>query len=269
MLTEIIREALLEARRVLSECLSKGLVNVEGRGWSGDYSRQFDILTEKAIINVIKNNLDKVYIVSEEVGEIPCKDPDFYVLIDPVDGSTNVSQGLPFSASAITVSKSPRMDDIIAAGVIDHQTGKLYLGDRDRGVMVMGNPPSMRRNISLKDALVFIDLSIIKENEKDTKLVEWCVKMITKSGNSRFFAAANLEISYILEGKADAYACLSRDLKVLDFCAPATMVRWAGGEYRLINGNEEMLLTKNGRFGIIVASTKNLLEEILSLRITT
>lgn len=267
MLREIIQEALLEAYRTLHESLSRGLTKVEGKGWSGDYSRQFDILTEKAIIKVIKDNLDNVYIISEEIGKIPCNNPEFYVLIDPVDGSTNASRGLPFYASSITISKSPRIDDIIAAGVIDHQTGKVYLGDREHGITIDGKPASINRDISLQDALVIVDLSSLKEiGENHIDSINWCVKIITKAKHTRFFAAASLEIAYILEGKADAFACPRPDLKLMDFCASANLVKWAGGEYRVIREEGEALLTGNDRFGVIVASTRNLLEEIFSLR---
>jgi len=266
MLRDLIRDALLEARCALRESLSKGLTEIEGKGGFGDYSRKFDVLTEKAIIDVIRDNLDKVYIISEEVGEIPCKDPDFYVLVDPVDGSTNASRGLPFYASSIAVAKSPKIGGVIAAGIIDHQTGKIYLGERERGVTIEGNPPSMNRDVSLENALVFADLSNLKktsENGVDPR--DWCTKIITKARHARFFAAASLEIAYILEGKADAFVCISRDLKIMDFCASANLVKWAGGEYVLMGGAEAPLTT-NARFGIIVASTKRLLEEIFSLR---
>ena len=267
MLREIIRDALLEAHHVLQHALSKGLTKIEGRGGFGDYSRQFDILTEKAIIKSIKNRLNRAYIVSEEVGEVPCEDPEFYVLIDPVDGSTNASRGLPFYASSIAVAKSPKMDDVIAAGVINHQTGKIYLGDEESGVTVNGSPPSMSKQVSLKDALVFADLSSLKKEEEDGfNPRDWCTAIITKARHARFFAAASLEIAYILEGKADAFVCVSRDLKVMDFCASAVLVKWAGGEYRILGGKGDILLTENTRLGIIVASTNSLLEEILSLK---
>lgn len=267
MLREVIREALLEARRVLRNSLAMGLTKVEGKGWSGDYSRQFDILTEKAIIRILKNNLDRAYVISEEIGEIPCSDPDFYVLVDPVDGSINASRGLPFYASSIAIAKSLSMNDVVAAGVIDHQTGTIYLGDREQGVTIDGNSPSMNRNVYLRDALICVDLSSLRNVDGiPTNSVDWCVRAVTKARHARFFAAACLEIAFILEGKTDAFICLYPDLKVMDFCASANLVKWAGGEYRVIGGEDEPLLTDNGRFGIVVASTRELLEEIFSLR---
>ncbi len=262
-LREIIKEALLEARRALREALSEGLTGVESKGSFGDLSHKFDILTEKAIIDVIKKRIKRPYIISEEIGYLPCEDPELYVLIDPVDGSNNVAHGLPFYASSIALSKSPLISDVLAAGVIDHATGKLYIGDKDAGVIVDGRPPSMSTVRSLQNALVFADLASMK---RESSRRDWCTKIITGARHVRFFGAASLEIAYILDGKADAFACISRDSKIMDFCASMYLVKWAGGYYSIIDGDENVPMTEKKRLGVVIASTKELLEEILSLK---
>lgn len=266
MLREVIQEALVKARHTLQDSLSMGFTKIEKRGWSGDYSRQFDILAEKTIIEVIKSRLNKVYIISEEIGEIPCNDPDFYVLIDPVDGSTNALRGIPFYSSTIAISKSLRAEDVIAVGVMDHQTGKMYLGDREHGVTIDGNAPSMNKNIfSLKDALILVDPSSMRTMHS-RNLVDWCARIVARAGHVRALASASLEIAYILEGKADAFICLSPQLRLMDFYASATLLKWAGGTFKLIGGKGELSLREITRFGMIAASTESLLEEILSLQ---
>ncbi|MCD6235838.1 MAG: hypothetical protein J7J94_02435 [Thaumarchaeota archaeon] len=262
-LTDVIKEALLEARRVLSEALSKNMIQVESKGGFGDLSRQFDILTEKAVISVVKKYLDKPYIISEEIGYLPQENPEYYVLVDPVDGSTNASHGLPFYASSIAISKSLSMKDVIAAGVIDHISGKIYLGDVENGVKINGAPPSLSDVKSLKDALIFLDLSGAKRSGEGKW---WFMKIMENAKHTRFFAAANLEIAYILEEKADAFACTTPDLKVMDLCAPMYLVKWSGGHYSIIGGDETISLTEKKRLGVVVASTKELLDEILGLR---
>jgi len=266
MLKKLIREALLQARKTLLRSLSQGLIQVEGRGSFGDFSRRFDLLTEKAIIDVIRRNLEEVYIVSEEIGHIPCEDPKYYALIDPVDGSTNASHGLPFYASSIIISKSPYIRDVIAAGVIDHSTGTIFLGDRENGALIDGKPASVRKTRSLSEALIFVDLGTLNlRKDRPRQAREWCVRLIGTARHARFFAAANLEICYILQGKADGFACVSEELKLMDFCAPMCLVKWSGGAFRII-GEENPLLTENKRYGVIVASTRELLEEMSALK---
>jgi len=267
MLERIIEEALLESRRVLLESLSKGLIGIRGKGGFGDYSREFDVLTEKAILRILRKRLDNVFIISEELGCAPCEKPDYYVLIDPVDGSTNASRGIPFFATSIVIAESPKIEDILAAGVIDHLTGKLYLGDRENGVTINGAPPSLSRIKSLRESLVLVDLaSLKKKSENDVNPQDWCAKIITRAKHARFLAAASLEIAYILEGKADAFACVSHDLKIMDFCASISLLKWAGGDYMILGGDNNILLTENRRLGVIASSTENLLREIYSLK---
>lgn len=264
VLRAIIQEALLRGHEALMKCIAESLTGIKGRGKFGDPSHQFDLITERVIIEYLKSVLKKVYIISEETGEVSCDNPDLYALIDPVDGSNNVANGLSFSASAILLSRGPYFSDAIAAGVIDHSSGRIYLGCRDE-VSVNGTHPKLRRAIKLSEALIFLDPASLKKDEEDeynpTKL---SIRLIRKAKHTRFFAAASLEIAYILDGRADAFACLSKDLKLMDFAASAHLLRWAGGAYKILDEENPSLLDTK-RYGIIATSSREILEEILNL----
>jgi fructose-1,6-bisphosphatase/inositol monophosphatase family enzyme len=263
-LRNVIRKALLKGHKALMECIRNGLTGVEGRGSFGDYSHQFDLITEKAVIDYLKKSLDgKVYIVSEESGEIKCDSPEIYALIDPVDGSNNVANGIMFCASAILISRSPYLSGALAAGVIDHSSGKIYLGD-ENGISINGEPLKLRKN-NLSNALVFLDLaSLMKDNEDAYNPTELSLRLIRGAKHVRFFAAASLEIAHILEGRADVFACLSKDLKIMDFAASVCLLRWAGGAYKIL-GSENPSLLDTRRYGVVAASSRGLLDEILAL----
>jgi len=263
-LRDIIRDALLKGHEALVECMRNGLTGVEGKGSFGDYSHQFDLATEKAIIDYVRRAFDeKAYIISEEAGEIRCNNPELYVLIDPVDGSNNVANGVMFCASVILISKSPYLSGALAAGIIDHSSGKIYLGD-ENGVSIIGGHLKLRRN-NLSNAFVFLDLAgLMKDVEDSYNPTELSLKLVRKAKNTRFFAAASLEIAHILEGKADAYACFAKDLKIMDFAASVCLLRWAGGAYKIL-GDEDPSLLDTRRYGVVAASSKELLSEILAL----
>lgn len=263
-LRNIIQEALKEGHETLMKCIFNGLTRVEGRGSFGDYSHQFDLMTERAIVEYLKKSIERVYIISEEIGEIGCRNPEIYALIDPVDGSNNVANGLPFCASAILLAKGPYLSDAIAAGVIDHSSGRIYLGDRD-GVSVNGRSIRIERRAGLSDALVFLDLGSLKTDvEGSYNPTELSIRLIRKAKHTRFFAAASLEIAYILEGRADAFVCFSKDLKLMDFAASVCLLKWAGGAYKIF-GDENPSLLDTNRYGVVAASSREILEEILNL----
>jgi fructose-1,6-bisphosphatase/inositol monophosphatase family enzyme len=264
MLKNVIRDALREGHEALIRCISEGLTGVERRGSFGDYSRKFDLITERAIIAGLKRTIERIYIISEEVGKIECNNPEIYALIDPVDGSNNVANGLSFSASAILLAKGPYLSDAIAAGVIDHSSGRIYLGDKN-DVSVDDRSPSIRKKVRLSDALVFLDLGSLRKDVEDSyNPTELSIRLIRSAKHTRFFAAASLEIAHILEGRADAYACFTKDLKIMDFAASICLLKWAGGVYKIL-GDENPLLLDTRRYGVIAASSEELLGEILAL----
>lgn len=263
-LKNVIREALLRGHEALMKCIAEGLMEVEGRGSFGDYSHKFDLVTEKAIIDYLKSSLNRVYIVSEEVGDVRCSDPEIFALVDPVDGSSNVANGIPFCASAILLASGPHLSDAIAAGVIDHSSGTIYLGDKN-SVSVNDRPPSIRNRGGLSEALVFLDLASLKTELEDSyNPTELGIRLVRKAKQARFFAAASLEIAYILDGRADAYACFAKDLKVMDFAASVCLLKWAGGAYKILDHDNPSLLDSR-RYGVVAASSEKILREILDL----
>jgi len=261
-LRECVKEALMSGHETLMEALSEDRREVVGRGGFGDLSYGFDRLTEKAIVDALTRKLDNFYLISEELGFIPRESPEYYVVVDPVDGSTNAFYGIPFYASSIAISSSPKAEDILVAGVIDHARRKIFLGDKESGVSVDQHAPSLRKTSSLQDSLIQMNLDAIKDERAELR--KWAERIIGRSKHLRCFSAASLEICYLLEGKADAYICLTPNLKVMDFYASAFLLKWAGGAYTILGG-EPTLLDK-GKYGIIAASNQALLQEILSLR---
>ena len=78
-------ENLLEPRKVI-----KGWESGQG----GDWSRKIDIESEKAIIRTVQEHGMSPTFIGEECGKIPGREG--YLIIDPIDGTTNATSGLPF-----------------------------------------------------------------------------------------------------------------------------------------------------------------------------
>lgn len=261
-LMELIKNALIEGHRVLEKTLETNGKEICGRGAYGDMSFAFDLAVEEAIINFLRQNLDGCVIISEESGIIRGSNPRYYVLMDPVDGSKNAWKGIPFYCTSITIARGPKISDIVAAGVIDHPRNKLYLGELGVGVEVSGRRPRLSTVRSLKEAMLLVD----HDSVKDIETREWTLKILHRCRGTRFLAAAALETALILEGAVDGFLCPSRSLKLMDFIASAFLVELAGGNYRIVGEDRNTLLKDNGKFGILVTSTQELLDEILSLR---
>ena len=261
-LIEVVKKALIESHRALEKALKADGKEVCGRGAYGDISYAFNLAVEEAVINFLRQNLDRCMVISEESGVVGDHNPRYYVLMDPIDGSKNAWKGIPFYCTSISIAMGPRVSDIVAAGVIDHPRNKLYVGEVDVGVEVSGEKPRLSMTKSFENAMLLMDLASVKAVETR----RWGLKVLERCWGTRFFSAAALEMALILEGVVDGFLCLSRSLKLMDFIAPAFLLNLAGGRYEIIGGDENTLLMDSRRFGVLAASTQELLDEIQSLR---
>jgi len=55
-------------------------------------------------------------------------------------------------------------------------------------------------------------------------------------------------------------------LKLMDFAASITLLKWIGGAYLIIGGEKDPSIYDRGRYGVIAATNESLLQEILSLK---
>ncbi len=259
-LIEVLSEALEEARRAAQESLRKGVRTLD-KGAYGDVSYTFDVDVESAVVEVLRSRLGDVVIASEEMGVKKFGNPKYYVVIDPVDGSKNAARGLPFYSTAITIARGEKIRDIVAAGVINLVSGERFLGEVGGDVIVDGGKPRLSRVRKLSDAFIFLDHGSFRPEGRG-----WALKIMDKAKDTRFFSSAALELAQILKGRADAFVCLGRTLRFMDFIASAFLLQLSGGYYQVIGGDEDSSILSGERVAAIAASTHQLLDEILSVR---
>lgn len=79
-------------------------MEVIGFGVSGDLSRRIDLLAEELVVSEVGKLGLSAWVVSEEKGVWKLADnPEFIVLVDPLDGSLNYYLGIPFASVSIAV----------------------------------------------------------------------------------------------------------------------------------------------------------------------
>ena len=74
-----------------------------GIGAGGDVMKKIDLVAERALIDTLQDHGASCTLISEETGvrKIGPQPSDFYLTVDPVDGTTNAIRGLPFIATSI------------------------------------------------------------------------------------------------------------------------------------------------------------------------
>ena len=185
-------ETLLEALHDAATAVRSVLDGLEDWGLAGTRAGQYrsDLAADDAALAV----LDRagLGVLSEESG-LRAADRDVIVVVDPIDGSTNASLGLPWYATSLCAvdADGPR-----AALVVNQSQGTRFEALRGAGASVDGRPVQPSACASLGEAVV--GLSGYPDRHLGWK-------------QYRALGAAALDLCAVAGGQLDGYVDCSRD----------------------------------------------------------
>lgn len=192
-------------------------------------------------------------VLSEESGITgpPGSDNAPIVVVDPLDGSTNASRGIPWYATALCLVD----DEGPAVGmVVNHPTGDRFLAVRGEGAERNGVPIRPSGETSLSRALLGV-------SGLPGQHYGW--------GQFRALGASAPDICMVACGATDAWCDMHAYHGVWDYLASSLIVTEAGGVVAEVNGDELCVLDHTARRGPVVAATQELLDELLAQRRAT
>ncbi len=198
-----------------------------GMGAGGDMMKPVDLAAENAIVQTIQKKDISFTLVSEESGTKKYgNSPDeCYVCVDPIDGTTNLTRGLPFYCSSIAVSNKSELRDVYAGMVIDLIHGDTYTAFSGKGAHKNGEPIHTSKIRSLDDAVMGVDLNAYKAKLNMTV----SAALIENIKHTRHFGANALEICFVASGLTDAFIDLRGKIRTTDVAAGFLIVKEAGG----------------------------------------
>jgi myo-inositol-1(or 4)-monophosphatase len=232
-----------------------------GTGAGGDVTKKIDLVAEKALIDVLEGHEASCILVSEEAGtkKIGTQASEFYVTVDPVDGTTNAVRGLPFMATSIAVSKAPYLKDVETALVSDLFHDVTYTAQRGMGAFRNGKKIKPSITSSLEEAVIGVDFNTFRLRELVTSLE----KVLIRTRHIRHLGANALEICYVADGTTDAFIDIRGKLRVTDFAAAYLILLEAGGIMVTPEGTElNVQLTADQRASFIAAANEKIYRTI-------
>ena len=199
-----------------------------GKGAGGDPMKPVDLAAEKAIIEVLQQSGASFTLISEESGvkEFGENPAQYYVTVDPIDGTTNLVHGLPFYASSIAISTQPTLSTVFAALVTDLVHDTTYTAIEGKGAYRDSEEIASSTLDSLETALVGLDLNTYKVKEIAPQLTD----LIQKTKHIRHFGANALELCYVADGTTDAFIDIRGKLRTTDLAAAYLIVKEACGK---------------------------------------
>jgi myo-inositol-1(or 4)-monophosphatase len=198
-----------------------------GMGAGGDMMKPVDLAAETAIVQTLQKYGLSFTLISEESGikEYGSTPQECYCCIDPIDGTTNLTHGLPFYASSIAVSNKPELSAVYAGMVIDLMHDETFVALRGKGAYRNGGRVHTSETKSLDEAVVGLDLNAFK-----VKLnINIAAALIENIRHTRHFGANALEICHVAAGLIDAFIDLRNKIRTTDVAAGFLIVKEAGG----------------------------------------
>jgi len=242
--TQILENAkawALEMGSIQMKNFRKTNLEIETKSTSVDLVTEVDKACEKYILYQISSTYPDHSILSEETGEQD-KNSDFTWIIDPLDGTTNYSQGIPVFAVSIALKHK---GDTVLGIVYMPNTDEMFTAIKDEGAFLNGEHMLM---VASKEALsesILVTGFPYDKRENPNNNANIFAEMAPQVRGIRRDGSAASNLAYIAAGFTDCFWELN--LSPWDVAAGILLIQEAGGvvkdlsEHRgvsIIAGNE-------------------------------
>lgn len=232
----------------LADAVATAMRTVTDWGPSGEREGQYalDVIADGAALAV----LDRagVGVLSEESGFSPGTSGEI-VVIDPIDGSTNASRGIPWFATSLCLLDA---DGPAVALVVNQASGVRYSAERGGGAWCGERRLRPSGYTDLSEAIVMV--SAVPPPD-----VGWA--------QFRALGACALDLCAVADGVVDGFVDFGRDQHgVWDYLGGLLICREAGVEVVDAFGRELVHMDHAARRTPVAAATPELLASLLAAR---
>ncbi len=215
-------EAALEAGKFLKANVGK-IKHIERKtGQETNLVTEIDRQSEALIIKKIKEHFPGHAILGEESGA-DSNASDYKWIIDPLDGTTNYTHGLPIFCVTIGVEYR---GEIIVGAIYDPNADELYTAEKGKGAFLNGKKISVSTTETLINALVVTGFPYNVKDNPDN-VIEHFVNFLPVTQGVRRLGSAAIDLAYIASGRFDGYWEMT--LQPWDKAAGILLVKEAGG----------------------------------------
>jgi myo-inositol-1(or 4)-monophosphatase len=209
-----------------------------------DLVTQADLASETKIIETIHSRYPDHAILAEESGLSGGPGLIRWV-VDPLDGTTNYTHGLPIFAISIAAETD---GDTLVGVVMNPLGGELFSAIKAKGAVLNDRPIWVSTTKKVADSLLITGFPYEWGDQRDRIMARFS-KCAAASRGVRRLGAAALDLCHLAAGRADAY--WEGQLKPWDTAAGALIAREAGATITDFSGSDYTtdsaeLLASNG-----------------------
>jgi len=210
-------------------------VIVEGERKKADLTRRIDLISEREVERRLRERGLQAYLASEEtqirkIGE----KPEVIVVLDPIDGTRNFVNSIPFYAISAALGKvnggNPTIEDLVVGVVKDIPSGDVWYAVKGEGAYYNGKR-IVKVPLEVKETPV---ISLYYSGEE--ALLNPVTKLLSKF-KVRVLGSLALELCYVASGRLDGLIDARGKARLVDIAAGKIILEEAGGVVSDAHGN--------------------------------
>jgi myo-inositol-1(or 4)-monophosphatase len=211
-------------RQVAAEEIMPRFLNVQhARKEDGSLFTEADLAAQEALVRALRE-IRPVPVVGEEMSEAQ-QDEQWLAgdaglwCVDPIDGTSNFVNGVPFFAVSVALMQAGRS---VLGVVFDPVADEMFYAERGRGAFLNGERLPLRPGRSrLRGAIAGIDFKRLSSK------LACALATDAPYASQRNFGAGTLDWCYAAAGRFDVY--LHGGQKLWDYAAGSIILEEAGG----------------------------------------
>ncbi|MEM1587703.1 MAG: inositol monophosphatase family protein [Candidatus Bathyarchaeia archaeon] len=252
--------AINQAQEAILHCIKNKESKIIVKEKNSDLTRKVDLIAEEKIEESLKNEGIEAYLVSEEtpfkkIGE-KIK-PELMIVVDPLDGTRNFVNSIPFYSISIAVGKFNeylQLNDLFIGVVKDVLRGDLFYAVKGEGAYY-NNKKIINEKVFYEKDKPLISLYTYGNNVLSIKVF----LSLLKEFKIRVLGSLALELCYTALGRLDGVIDARKKARIVDFAAGKVILEEAGGVISSLNGTSIKASLKDVKkgFNIIAAKTED------------
>jgi myo-inositol-1(or 4)-monophosphatase len=251
---ELCRSAVGDVQRLLAELPTRiEREHVIGTGQGGDETTAIDAAAEQAVVARLQRLNDHgidFTLVSEELGQqVFGEAGEWWIVLDPIDGSMNAKRDIPFFSLSLAVADGPLMSDVRFGFVYDFGSGEEWTAVRGEGAWLDG--------VRLGDLEPKQAIEILSLEATETPLVAASVGgFVGLARRLRVMGSLALSLCHLAAGRVDG-VCSLKPARAVDIAAAQLLIRECGFAIELFDRPPlaEAPLDVEGRSRVVAAAS--------------
>ncbi|KUO65337.1 MAG: inositol monophosphatase [Gracilibacter sp. BRH_c7a] len=236
-----------EVGQIQKENLRKENMIINTKSSEIDLVTEIDELSEKVLINAIREKYPEHSILSEESGEHKSVNSEYLWIIDPLDGTTNYAQGLPIFAISIALQyQRETVLGVVYVPMLD----LLFEAIRGQKAFLNGKRIEVAGKQNLKESLLSTGFPYDQQSNHDNN-TNYFAYFVPRARGLRRLGSAAYDLANIAAGVLDGYWELN--LSIWDVAAGILLVEEAGGKVIMLDDKRGVSL---------IAGNTNIAEQI-------